>query len=286
MLGFTSIRQLCTTTSLSVAMFVFPGCDTLDSAEANPLNENLDVLIPTNIWINAANEKIQQSSHVFGYNIFAQLETIAKDMKLYFDDSKSIYQADLKDLDDSEHSLYFEENRIVFSKHIDKESNQWIIAYALNKPYAAAQYDGMNWLAIDPKTIPLNKDLIVHSYKLALDYGALEKKEISSQRILSESAIVQGSLEENGSYIYTINAIEGDILNIRLENPLTNTFFTLSSDPASRMEHKAWAGKVKNTGDITIRVFSSNKEESQQFMLNIVKSSPENLADVRSREEA
>ena len=267
-----SIQRTLGKLALSLALFISPGCTESDSSQLSANHfQQPDSLMPTDIWLNTALNQINFSPNPDSiYEIYASLDSGLHTVIMQFNTRRELKRAVIDDGENSQNTLVFDKGRITYSEHLSQSGQNWIIAYANNKPYAAAISESGSWKAIEPYVVPTNQDLLNRSKDLALRYASREMNMPATHRVLDDFAIIKDNIGDRESIYYYVNARKGDRLNIDLSNASSHIFFTFANQSASRMEFRNWSGTIDETGDLIIQVFAATKlEEKTPFTLSI-----------------
>lgn len=242
---------------------------TFDDEINQDLNPESPELISNELWISDAQKWTDPSiSERTNYTLYSALPGTDEEIEMHFDKERNLFL--IKTLSNNYfiNNLYCEDGRIVFSEHIDlKTKDEWLVAYANEKPYAAALKDENTWISSHVDNLSLDFDLINTGLKEALTY---QKKEITKRyhyRILNQRDLITDAFNSEISLAYTINVRKGEEVSIELENQPSGIYFTIKPNNGSDMEHIEWKGKVDTTGDMTITVFTVKPDPNQKFTL-------------------
>jgi len=254
-----NFRKQLSNITLSIALFITSGCGEADSSHLRANNyQQVDSLMPTKIWIDAAVDQINNSLHPDStYQLFLNIDTEIPKVVLEFNTNNELKRAVLEGDRQITNTLYYDKGRLTFSHHEYNSEGDWVIAYANNKPYAAAFNEQGSWKAIEPYVVPLDPDLMRKTKAIAKRYSEIEKAGGHKQRILADHAEIQDEVEKRKSVNYRINVREDEFISVSLKNTSEQVFFTFANQSSSRMEYKDWSGRVDKTGDLIIQVFSA-----------------------------
>jgi len=259
MITSRNIRQQLGNIILSIALFITSGCGDADSSHLHAKDyQQIDSLMPTEIWLHRAVDEINNSLDPDStYRIHLNIDSDLSNVELEFNTNRELERAIIENQLKIINTLYYDRGRLTFSHHRENSGTSWIIAYANNKPYAAALNENGNWKAIEPYVVPFDQVLLRKSTRLAQRYSEIEKIGAYEQRILVDHAEIHQKVEKRKPLNYRINVREGEFLNVNLENTSDQVFFTFANQSTSRMEYRGWAGSVDRTGDVIIQVFSA-----------------------------
>lgn len=265
---------------MSIILFITSGCTETDSSHLSANHySSADSLMPTEIWLDAALDQLNNRTFSdSSYQIFLSPEPKLENLILDFSSNRELERAVVEDDNQLQSTLLFEKSRLTYSYHQEKSGRDWIIAYANNKPYAAAVNKKDHWEAIEPYVVPTDQALIAKSLKIASQYAELEEKRSYQQRILTDDFKETNEIEKKKALNYRVNARKGDVISVELNGAPEHVFFTFANQATSRMEYKKWNGTVDTTGDIIIQVFSANEwPEKDEFTLLVSRQSPVEL---------
>jgi hypothetical protein len=259
MAAASTIRQKLGNAVLSIALFILSGCSETESSQLSANHyQPIDSLMPTEVWLDSALDQLNSSSYSdSSYQLFLSLEPELKNLTLEFANNKELERVELEDQQELKSTLLFDKSRLTYSYHLEKSGRDWIVAYANNKPYAAALNENGQWKAVEPYVVPSDQTLLNKTLSLARQYADLEKEGLYQRRILTDNFEISGEIEKKKALNYRINAKKGDLINVAIENAPEHIFFTFANQATSRMEYKKWSGSVDITGDIIIQVFSA-----------------------------
>lgn len=268
--GICALLLLCT----------FIGCNPSNSPEHLVHSAEAPTVIPNSIWISDAESWRDLSRRRDNpYSLYFTLnDTLANELKLLIGSDHSVYSADILGIPGIAHTLYFENDKIVFSLHIDSVAKiKWFLAYANEKPYAAAAKSGKEWEAIHLEDIPIDLHLIQHAEEVAKRYEKKEREHDYAYRILNKEKIIKGKLDSSFSVSYALNVRKNEHIHLSLTSSDSPIFFTVSPNNGSNMEHRNWDGIAKRTGDLNITVSSVKIASNQAFSLRVKRANPRNL---------
>jgi hypothetical protein len=231
--------------------------------------------IPEEIWLSDALEHTRHSDESKEYMALrAELRSQPGEVRLYFDDELEVYKAHLTDSLQLEHDYYFIEGSLSYSVHKrpDATGSMWVMAWAVNKPYAAATlHSGGEWVSCDPTEAPSRTGQAVELVRLVEVLEQREHSRYYDKRIEGMGAMIADMLPgQIGQRTYAINTRKGETWRIKLQSDEPHVYFTLTPNNGSDMEWKTWEGKASITGDLVVRVFSLKKSNADQpFQLRI-----------------
>jgi len=275
-----TFRQKLGNTVLSLALFILSGCGETDSGHLSANHyQPTDSLMPTEVWLDSALDQLNNPSiSDSSYQLFLSLEPELKNLTLEFATNKELERVELEDQQEVKSTLLFDKNRLTYSYHREKSGRDWILAYANNKPYAAALNENKNWKAVEPYVVPLDQALINKTLGIARQYANLEKEALYQRRILTENFEAKGEIEKKKALNYRINVKTGDFITVAIDDAPEHIFFTFANQAKSRMEYRKWSGAVDRTGDIIIQVFSAAETpEKDSFTLRVSHQNPAEL---------
>lgn len=269
------------------ALFVFfisflYGCSIGDPSgnSSTKLADN-ESIIPNSVWISDAKFYLADTDkNDSTYFLFSDLNsTDEAEIKMVFGPKKHLHSVDILGDSNLSHQLYFENGKIIFSHHIDKSAHiEWLVAYANERPYAAAAKNQGDWKAVHPEEIPINNHIIQLAEKQAKRYEEKELRHSYSYRIKESPETINGKFESNLSLSFAMNVRKDESVHLSLESTNKTIYFIVEPNNGSNMEHRDWHGVATSTGDLNITVFSVDSEPDQTFSLKAQTVSPQNLA--------
>ncbi len=242
------------------------------SAEGD--SEASSVYLPKDMWTPNALEVILASDTQKEWlKLYGEIQEQNAHTILYFNDKKEIYKILIEDGSQYIHHYYFQDGLLSFSGHLDKKQEDprnWLIAYAQNKPYTAATGIFQNEIQeADLAHIPIDGQTINNLISYSKRIEKIEKSESLSQRLLASKEIRKDILEGDADKMFSRNVRKGEELRIKLDAKNPHLFFTISPNNGSNMEYRYWEGRMKQTGDIRITVFSSEEIKIEEFTLTV-----------------
>lgn len=258
------------------------GCNIANpSGSSSKKTSDDETVIPNSVWISDAESfLVNTDKSDSSYALYSELNSPDEaEIKMIFGSDKHLYSVEILGDANLSHQLFFENGKIIFSHHIDKSEHiEWLLAYANEKPYAAATKNQDDWKAIHPEDIPINKQVIQFAEKQAKKYEDKELRHNYAYRIKKNPETINGKFESNFSLSFAMNVRKGESVHLSLESANKTIYFTVAPNNGSNMEHRDWHGVADSTGDLNITVFSVNSDPDQKFSLTVQSVSPQNLA--------
>ena len=238
-------------------------------------------VIPNSVWISDAEIYLANTENKDStYALFAELNGPDNaEIKMVFGPRKHLHSVDILGDSNLSHQLFFENGKIIFSYHNDKSAHiEWLVAYANEKPYAAAAKNQGEWKAVHPQDIPINNRIIQLAEKQAKQYEDKELRHRYSYRIKESPETINGKFESRFSLSFAMNVRKGESIHLSLESANKTIYFIVEPNNGSNMEHRDWNGIASFTGDLNITVFSVDTNHDQSFTLKAQGVNPQNLA--------
>lgn len=261
--------------------FLF-GCNIGDpSADSSTKTSDDESTMPNSVWITDAENYLNNTENRDStYHLFSELNNTDNDeIRMTFGPRKKLYSVDILGDANLSHQLFFENGKIIFSYHKDKSADiEWLVAYANEKPYAAAAKNKTDWKAVNPLEIPINGRIIQLAQKQAKQYENKELRHNYSYRIKENPETINGKFNSSFSLSYAMNVRKGESIHLSLESTNNTIYFIVEPNNGSNMEHRDWSGVATFTGDLNITVFSVDTEKNQSFSLKARGVNPQNLA--------
>lgn len=262
-------------------MSVVYGCN-IDNPSGNlssiPTEE--DSVIPNSVWISDAEYYVDNYEKKDStYSLYADLNSPdAREIKMIFGPLKYLQSVEILGEANLSHILYFENRKVIFSHHIDSIAGiEWLVAYANEKPYAAAtSKNNGEWKAIHPEDIPLNRQIILYSVKQAKKFQEKEIQHSYAYRFMNNPETIDGKFDDDLSLMYTMNVRKGESLHLKLESENKTIYFTVSPNNGSDMEQREWKEVAGFTGDINITVSLVDSRQAHNFSLKAEGVTPQN----------
>ncbi len=240
-----------------------------DDEMSEELNGKSPELLSNELWISDAQKWTDPSiSKRTDYTLYSVLPGADEEIEMHFDKDRKLFL--IKTLSNNHliDSLYCEDGRIVFSKHVDvKTKDEWLVAYANEKPYAAALKNENTWISSSVDNLSMDFNLINTGLEKALFYQKKELTKPYHYRILEEQDLITGVFKSEIALSFSINVRKGEEVSITLDDPPRGIYFTIKPNNGSDMEHIEWKGKVDATGDMTVTVFTVEPDPTQKFTL-------------------
>lgn len=244
----------------SFAIISLTSCD-IDYAGFAQNKPNNSAIMPADIWVSDALHQIESlDTTSASYTVFKDFGQKIGTSKLYFYEDHSLgkmsFSIDSTDIDE----MYFENGKLIFSLHNrSKSTSPYIVAYANNKPYAAAVQDnGEQWKATNPNYLNLDLAFINEASLLAVQTESKEKNPDYVYRISQLNDTITRQLAPSLNEYFVMNVMEGDPIQFYLESESEDMFFTIGPKDGVNMERRNWKGDATKTGDLLITVFSTN----------------------------
>lgn len=277
MVATHSFKQKLVNALLSIVFLIASGCSEADSSglSANDFQPE-GGLMPIDIWLDNGLDQLDKI--VFSdssYQLFLSLELELKTLRLDFANKRVLQRAVFEDQDQIRTMLFFDKAKLTYSYHKEKSGREWMVAYANNKPYAAANFAEGEWRAVEPYIVPSDQILLSKAMKLSIQYAELEKKSPYQARILNDKWETFAEIEKKEALNYRLNVKKGEYISIALHQAPEHIFFTFSNQATPRMEYKTWSGAADSTGDLVIQVFSTAELRGKsEFTLKVNRQNP------------
>ncbi len=225
-------------------------------------------LIPNEMWIDEAFICIEQAkNYPTNYTLYSSIPDFENELRVFFDTQKKVYKTEVFSAKKKICDLFFESNRVVYSLHKDTTSGlNWLVAYANEKPYAAALQNETEWEAVGPKDLAMKFDFVYASMAKSKKIVTREFNGLYSRLAIDDKSI-SGTIAPISSQNYVLNVSKGTPLELALESERSNVFFTLGPKDGVNMEIQHWKGIISESGDLTISVFTLEADTNQNYTL-------------------
>ena len=256
------------------AVWFFISC----SNSGNPLppeaNDTDTSFIPNSVWVSEAENWIGISDRLdSAYFLYASLDGFdGRELRMLFGPRNMLYTAEILGDSAFDYTLYFENQKVIFSRLFNRSENEEkLVAYANEKPYAAAVKKGQSWVPIHPEEFLIHPQLLSTAENRAKSYLRREQNRNKAFRV-DQNQTIEGQFTGKEGLVYLINLRKGEQLNLNLVSAPPDVFFRLSPDDGSGLDHRNWQGKVPHSGDVKITVFSVAEKPGSRFSLRLSRS--------------
>lgn len=255
-------------TLLCIVVCLISGCDSKEDIAPLSQAEEIVSLIPKEIWIDEALTCIESAEATPAkYVLKNALPRFRNELHVFFNQNKEVYKTEVFNAGNKVCALFFEGQRMVYSLHSENDSHPVLVAYANEKPYAAAASSDTAWTATDPNQVKLNLPMISASNASSHQMEEKEQKANYLRRLNTKTDSVNSNIAPFDKHSYVVNASKGDKLHIDLESSSNNVLFTMGPIDGINMEVRNWEGEVSKTGDIRITIFTIEPDSAESYKL-------------------
>lgn len=252
--------------------------------DANRENKS-EAFIPNSLWISEAEALYNKSQNTDStYFLFSEVDTDdPNEIRMLFSREGKLISVERLTKTDQRQELFYENGKIAFLQLSDRRSNvAWLLAFANEKPYAAATRGSGRWTASNPDDISLDANLLAKIDREAKTFVKKEAARRYKDRFEGNADSHSAEFQSEGECLYVCNLRKGEKFEVNLSSPDPGIYFTLKPNNGSDMEHRSWTGTATESGDITLTVFTVNDEPGQKFTLSVKRINPRNQAFARA----
>ncbi len=244
-----------------------------DDNQDDPATQNL---VPTELWLRQALEAVETSyPETKTYSVYMASSNKSTETELHFDRHHQLLMLAQRSDGMPSGNLYFDQGRATFSYHKDGKQS-WIVAYANNQAYAAAEKLEGNWNAAGLNHLPFSIESLQDAAAKAIKFEKYEAARPHTVRIYKPKERIDLEFGESKQLTFLINARAGERVQIRLNSHPSGSYFILKPNNGSNMEQHEWHGLAAETGDMELTVFKNETEGDPSITLEVEKTSSRN----------
>lgn len=256
----------------STCLIMLLACSSLGSEEDVILNELTSEYVPAELWLENGRQLIsQKESSSNQRTFFAELSQSDSQIEITLDANNEVTKVSVPLKTGMTKILYFDYDRLCFSKTVEDGSETLFSAYADSRAYAHSLANGEEPTAARIREISLDKQMLESIISLAVSFSSREKRATHNFRISDRETLIADTVNLGMDFIAKMNVQKGEEIDIRLLSNEPHIYFTLTPGVGSNMEHKFWNGPAPFNGDVQIRVFAAEDIDDGRFRLSVKK---------------